>query len=104
MHVYIQTEYTWYTTPKYQFWFRAILGRFKKKIPNETWTHPPTYIVNSDFWHFYFAKPLYYIFLFIYFMYFFFFLYAQLVVFMHGRPSVLYQKVHNGNKFVDESF
>ena len=26
--MYIQTEYTWYTTPKYQYWFRAILGRF----------------------------------------------------------------------------
>ena len=37
--MYIQTEYTWYTTPKYQYWFRAILGRFSIKIPSETWTH-----------------------------------------------------------------
>ena len=49
--MYVQTEYTWYTTPKYQYWFRAILGWFskKKKIPSETWTHPPTSIVISDF-------------------------------------------------------
>ena len=24
-----------------------------KKIQSETWTHPPTSIVNSDFWHFF---------------------------------------------------
>ena len=49
--MYIQTEYTWYTTPKYQYWLRAILRRFStKKIPSETWTHPPTSIVISDFW------------------------------------------------------
>ena len=43
---------------KYQYWFRAILGWFStKKIPSET--HPPTSIVNSDFWNlFFFAKPL----------------------------------------------
>ena len=29
------------TTPKYRYWFRAILGRFstQKNIPSETWTH-----------------------------------------------------------------
>ena len=54
--MYIQTEYTWYTTPKYQYWFRAILGRFsKKKNSNET----STSIVISDFWNFcFFPKPL----------------------------------------------
>ena len=52
--VYIQTEYTWYTTPKYQYWFRAILGRFsKQKNTSETWTHPPTSTVISDFWNFF---------------------------------------------------
>ena len=31
----------------------------KKKIQNETWTHPPTFIINSDVWKkSYFAKPL----------------------------------------------
>ena len=35
--MYTQTECTWYTTPKYQYCFRAILGRFsKKKIPSDT--------------------------------------------------------------------
>ena len=29
--MYIQTEYTWYATPKYQYWFRTILERFSKK-------------------------------------------------------------------------
>ena len=54
--MYIHTEYPWYTTPKYRYWFIAILGR-KKQIPSETWTHPTTSIVNSDFWNFvYFAK------------------------------------------------
>ena len=55
----IQTEYIWYTTPKYLYWFRAILGWFSnKKIPSETWTHPPTSIVLSDFGIFFFAQPL----------------------------------------------
>ena len=32
---------------------------FPQKIPSETWTHPPTSIVNWDFWKFFlFAKPL----------------------------------------------
>ena len=31
----IQTAYTWYTTPKYQNCFRAILGRFSTKINSE---------------------------------------------------------------------
>ena len=47
-------------TPKYQYmyWLRAILGRFKKN-PSETWTHPSTSIVVSDFWEKkFFAKPL----------------------------------------------
>ena len=30
----------------------------KKKIPSETWTHPPTYIVISDVWIFFFAQLL----------------------------------------------
>ena len=31
----------------------------RKKTSSETWTHPPTSIVNSDFWNFvFFAKPL----------------------------------------------
>ena len=35
------------------------MGRFsQKKIPSETWTHPPTSIVISDFLNFFFAKPL----------------------------------------------
>ena len=57
--MYIQTEYaSWYTTPNYQYWFRHILARFpnEKKIQSETWTHPPTSMVNLDF--FPFAKPL----------------------------------------------
>ena len=39
MYIIIQTEYIlWYTTQKYPYWFRAILGGFsKKKIPSETW-------------------------------------------------------------------
>ena len=50
--MYIQTEYTWYTTPKYQYWFRAILGRFSKR-KNSKWdldppTHPPTHF-HSEF-------------------------------------------------------
>ena len=56
--IYIQTEYMvqLYTTPKHQYWFRAILGRFcTHKIPCETWTHPPTSIVISDF---FLCKPL----------------------------------------------
>ena len=40
----VQTEYTLYTTPKYQYLFRAILGWFsKKKNLSETWTHSPTH-------------------------------------------------------------
>ena len=57
------TEYTWYSTPKYQYWFRAILGWFSKKqkqIPSETWTHPPTSILNSDFWIFLPSQAPYY--------------------------------------------
>ena len=51
LEMHTHTECTWYTPPKYQHWFRAILGRFsnKQKIPSETWTHPHTSIVNSDF-------------------------------------------------------
>ena len=45
--MYIQIEYTWYTTPKYQSYFGMI---FHKKNPSETWTHPPTSLVNTDFW------------------------------------------------------
>ena len=57
--MYIQTEFTWYTTPKYQYWSRAIFGRFsKKKIPSETWTQPPTSIVNSDFFILLLCKAL----------------------------------------------
>ena len=38
--MHILTEYTWYTTPKYQYRFRAILGQFsQKKIPSGP-THP----------------------------------------------------------------
>ena len=35
--------------PKYQYWFRAILGRFSNnnKIPSETWTHPPTHFHSN---------------------------------------------------------
>ena len=34
----IQTEYTLYTTPKYLYWFRVILGLIiQKKIQSETW-------------------------------------------------------------------
>ena len=34
--MYIQTEYTWYTTPKYQYWFRAIFGMiFQNKTKSE---------------------------------------------------------------------
>ena len=52
--MYIQIEYIWYTTPKYQYWFRAILRWFSnKKIPSETWTHPPTSIIISDLWNFF---------------------------------------------------
>ena len=57
--MFIQAEYTWYTTPKYHYWFRAILGRFSnktKQIPRETWTHPPISIVISDFWNFFLCK------------------------------------------------
>ena len=49
--LYIQTEYTWYATPKYQYWFRAILGRFSKqnKIPRDL--DPPTHFHSiSVFW------------------------------------------------------
>ena len=56
---YIQTENTWYTTPKYQTWFRAILGRFSKtnKNPSETWTtHFHSNLGFLEF--FFFAEPL----------------------------------------------
>ena len=45
------TEYTWYTTTTYQYWFRAILGRFCKqnKIPSDICTHSPTSILIPDF-------------------------------------------------------
>ena len=40
----IQTEYTLYTTPKYHYWFRAILGWVKKKKKNSEWDlDPPTH-------------------------------------------------------------
>ena len=53
--MHIQTEYTWYTTPTYYHWFRAILGQFsKQKNQIETWTHPHTSIKISDFWIFLF--------------------------------------------------
>ena len=55
--MYAQTEYTWYTTPKYQYWFWAILGRFSTKKLQVR----PTSIVISDFWNFFFAKPLTYL-------------------------------------------
>ena len=49
--MYIQTEYTRYRpSPKYRYWFRAILGRFSQK---KFWVRPgPTLPlpVNSDFW------------------------------------------------------
>ena len=36
---------------------KAILGRFSsKKIQSETWTHPPTSIVNSDVFNFLLCK------------------------------------------------
>ena len=59
--MYVQTEYTWYTTPKYQYWFRAILGRFSNKQTKSEWDlDPPTpSIVILDFWNFsFFAKLL----------------------------------------------
>ena len=40
--MYIRTERTWYTTPKYQYWFRAILGWFSKKKNSEWDLDPPT--------------------------------------------------------------
>ena len=39
--MFIQTEYTWYTTKQYQYWFWADFPQ--KKILSETWTHPPTH-------------------------------------------------------------
>ena len=41
-----------YTTLKHQYWVRAILGRFPPpQILSETWTHPPTSLVNPDFFY-----------------------------------------------------
>ena len=56
--MYTQTEFTWYTIPKYQYWFRAIWDDFQtKKIrvrPGPT--HPPTSIVISDSLKFFLCK------------------------------------------------
>ena len=48
------------TTPKYQYWFRAILGRFSRKIFRVRPQDPPTYFHRQlGFLElFYFAKPL----------------------------------------------
>ena len=39
-------KYTWYTTQKYQYWVRAISGRFKKK--NSEWDLDPTTHFHSN--------------------------------------------------------
>ena len=53
--MFMQTQYTWYTTPKYQYWLKAILWQFKKN-PSDTWTHPPTSIGTSDLFNFLLCK------------------------------------------------
>ena len=53
--MHIQTEYTWYTTPKYQYWFRAILGRFStKKFRVRLGPTPPHFHSNLRFFEFFF--------------------------------------------------
>ena len=49
--MYIKTEYIWYTTPTYLYstGLELFWDDFPKTIPSETWTHPPTSIVISDF-------------------------------------------------------
>ena len=59
--MYVHTEYTWYTTPKYQYWFRAILGRFSTHTKKSEWDlDPPTHFhSNLGFLEKkFFAKPL----------------------------------------------
>ena len=49
--MYIQTEYTWYSTPNISTGLGLFWDDFAtKNIPSETLTHAPTPILNSDFW------------------------------------------------------
>ena len=52
--MYIQTEYTLYTTPKYQYWFRGILGWFPTKQNSEFDLDPPRIFGENK----YFQIPL----------------------------------------------
>ena len=60
MYIIIQTEYIlWYTTQKYPYWFRAILGGFSKKKISEWDLDPLTHFHSIlEFLEFSLHSPL----------------------------------------------